>query len=96
MCNFWHSQRRVDANLIKTFGCTHYQQLVWELFDHIISDWDASGDTDQSFLTSVKQAYTTIDRGVHIGSWGQIQGILSYHYIHSRANGMYHRMEDRS
>ncbi|KAJ5780207.1 Six-hairpin glycosidase [Penicillium paradoxum] len=55
-----------------TFACAHSQQLIWEVFDHVIRDWDASGDTDQSFLDSVKTAYQKIDRGVRVGSWGQI------------------------
>ncbi|OQE07116.1 hypothetical protein PENVUL_c015G05694 [Penicillium vulpinum] len=56
-----------------TFGCAHWQQLIWELFDHIIMDWEASGDESEGFLQSVKKAYQSIDSGVHVGSWGQIQ-----------------------
>ncbi|KAJ5371889.1 Six-hairpin glycosidase [Penicillium concentricum] len=56
-----------------TFACAHWQQLIWELFDHIIRDWEASGDKDESFLQSVKKAYQSIDSGVHVGSWGQIK-----------------------
>ncbi|KAK0757339.1 LOW QUALITY PROTEIN: hypothetical protein N5P37_010060 [Trichoderma harzianum] len=40
-----------------TFGCAQFQQVVWELFDHIIKDWDASGDTDTAFLKRVKESY---------------------------------------
>ncbi|OQE36945.1 hypothetical protein PENCOP_c011G05187 [Penicillium coprophilum] len=56
-----------------TFGCAHWQQLIWELFDHIIRDWENSGDKDDGFLQSVKKAYQSIDSGVHVGSWGQIK-----------------------
>ncbi|KAL6796672.1 glycoside hydrolase family 95 protein [Trichoderma sp. SZMC 28012] len=56
-----------------TFGCAQFQQVVWELFDHIIKDWDASGDTDTAFLKRVKESYSKLDPGVHVGSWGQIQ-----------------------
>jgi alpha-L-fucosidase 2 len=56
------------------------------MFDHIEAGWSASGDSDQAFLASVKNASTYVDKGIHIGSWGQLQGgfinslisILSY------------------
>ncbi|KAK4069115.1 CAZyme family GH95 [Trichoderma harzianum] len=48
-----------------TFGCSQFQQVVWELFDHIIKDWDASGDTDTAFLKRVKESYSKLDPGVH-------------------------------
>ncbi|KXG52199.1 Six-hairpin glycosidase [Penicillium griseofulvum] len=56
-----------------TFACAHWQQLIWELFDHIIRDWEASGDKDESFLQSVKKAYHSMDNGVHVGLRGQIK-----------------------
>lgn len=58
----------------QTFGCSQFQQVIWELFDHIIKDWDASGDKDTAFLKRVKESYSKLDPGVHVGSWGQIQG----------------------
>jgi alpha-L-fucosidase 2 len=63
----------------QTFACAHWQQLIWELFDHIIRDWGASGDKDEAFLQSVKKAYHSMDNGVHVGSWGQIKGIQIFH-----------------
>ncbi|KAJ3495328.1 hypothetical protein NLG97_g3472 [Lecanicillium saksenae] len=56
-----------------TFGCAQFQQVVWEVFDHVIRDWDASGDTDTNFLERVKKTFEKLDDGVHIGKWGQIQ-----------------------
>ncbi|KAL7806846.1 glycoside hydrolase family 95 protein [Trichoderma aethiopicum] len=56
-----------------TFGCSQFQQVIWELFDHIIKDWDAAGDKDTAFLKRVKESYSKLDPGVHVGSWGQIQ-----------------------
>lgn len=56
-----------------TFGCAQFQQVIWELFDHIIRDWDASGDTDQDFLDNLKEHFKHLDKGVQIGRWGQIQ-----------------------
>lgn len=48
--------------------------MIWELFDHIIKDWDAAGDKDESFLKRLKESYSKLDPGVRVGSWGQIQG----------------------
>lgn len=62
--------------MLQTFGCAQFQQVIWELFDHIIKDWNASGDKDESFLKRLKESYTKLDPGVHVGSWGQIQGRL--------------------
>lgn len=56
-----------------TFGCTHYQQLIWETFDHVLRGWEASGDTDTSFKNEVSTKLSKLDAGIHIGSWGQIQ-----------------------
>ncbi|PYH98267.1 FAD/NAD(P)-binding domain-containing protein [Aspergillus ellipticus CBS 707.79] len=56
-----------------TFGCTHYQQLIWEVFDHVLRGWDASGDTDTSFKSAITSKFATLDPGIHIGDWGQIQ-----------------------
>ncbi|RFU28792.1 hypothetical protein B7463_g7548, partial [Scytalidium lignicola] len=56
-----------------TFGCTHYQQVIWEVFDHIITGWVASGDTNATFLETVKTTQEKMDKGIHIGGWGQIQ-----------------------
>ena len=56
-----------------TFGCAHYQQLIWELFDRILTTWDSTGDSDTSFRDAVQSAYEKLDKGVHVGSWGQLQ-----------------------
>jgi alpha-L-fucosidase 2 len=44
------------------------------MFDHIQAGWKASGDTDEAFLASVKNGSNYVDKGIHIGSWGQLQG----------------------
>ncbi|ETR98680.1 hypothetical protein M419DRAFT_38400 [Trichoderma reesei RUT C-30] len=67
-----------------TFGCSQFQQVIWELFDHIIKDWDAAGDKDTTFLKRVKASYSRLDPGVHVGSWGQIQGKCWHSYSNSR------------
>ncbi|ETR97606.1 hypothetical protein M419DRAFT_39268 [Trichoderma reesei RUT C-30] len=56
-----------------TFGCTHYQQLVWEVFDHVIEGWEASGDKNTTFLETVKETQSKLSPGIIIGWFGQIQ-----------------------
>ncbi|KAJ5279841.1 alpha-fucosidase [Penicillium angulare] len=56
-----------------TFGCSMYQQQLWELFDRILATWSDSGDDDQNFYNRVVDTLARLDRGIHIGSWGQLQ-----------------------
>jgi len=56
-----------------TFGCAHAQQLIWQLFNAVEKGFAASGDTDQAFLQEVLAKRTQMDKGLHIGSWGQLQ-----------------------
>ncbi|KAF7792686.1 hypothetical protein EIP86_003784 [Pleurotus ostreatoroseus] len=55
-------------------GCAHSQQLIWQLFNAIEKGFDASGDTDTAFLQEeVRSKRAQMDKGIHIGSWGQLQ-----------------------
>ncbi|RDB26766.1 putative alpha-fucosidase A [Hypsizygus marmoreus] len=56
-----------------TFGCAHAQQMIWQLFNAIEKGFAASGDTDTAFLDEVKAKRAKMDKGLHIGSWGQLQ-----------------------
>ncbi|KAJ7584657.1 glycoside hydrolase family 95 protein [Mycena floridula] len=56
-----------------TLGCAHAQQLIWQLLNAVEKGFEASGDTDQAFLEEVQAKRAKIDRGLHIGSWGQLQ-----------------------
>lgn len=56
-----------------TFGCTHYQQLIYQLFETTLQSATAIGDRDRSFLQDLQHQVSQLDRGLHIGSWGQIQ-----------------------
>jgi len=56
-----------------TFGCAHAQQLIWQLFNAVEKGFAASGDTDQAFLQEVLAKRDQMDKGLHIGSWGQLQ-----------------------
>ncbi|KAG5651905.1 hypothetical protein H0H81_006986 [Sphagnurus paluster] len=54
-------------------GCAHSQQMIWQLFNSVEKGFAASGDTDTAFLAEVKAKRTQMDKGLHIGSWGQLQ-----------------------
>ncbi|KAG8889106.1 hypothetical protein FRB98_005721 [Tulasnella sp. 332] len=57
-----------------TLGCAHFQQLIWELFNGVEKGWQYSGDSDVAFLAEVRAKNARLDRGLRIGSWGQLQG----------------------
>lgn len=54
-------------------GCAHAQQIIWQLFNAIEKGFAASGDTDTKFLDEVRATRAKVDKGVRIGSWGQLQ-----------------------
>ncbi|KAI0353355.1 glycoside hydrolase family 95 protein [Trametes cingulata] len=56
-----------------TMGCAHAQQVIWQLFNAIEKGFPASGDTDTAFLDEVKSKRAQMDKGIHVGSWGQLQ-----------------------
>ncbi|KAH9855593.1 glycoside hydrolase family 95 protein [Lenzites betulinus] len=56
-----------------TLGCAHAQQVIWQLFNAIEKGFSASGDTDTAFLEEVTSKRAQMDKGIHVGSWGQLQ-----------------------
>ncbi|KAF8234511.1 glycoside hydrolase family 95 protein [Tricholoma matsutake] len=56
-----------------TFGCAHSQQVIWQMFNAVEKGFAASGDTDTAFLEEVKAKRAQMDKGLRIGSWGQLQ-----------------------
>ncbi|KAH7337883.1 glycoside hydrolase family 95 protein [Rhizoctonia solani] len=58
---------------IVTLGCSHSQQLVWQLFEAVEKGFSASGDNDTPFLHEVSTKKYKLYKGVRIGSWGQLQ-----------------------
>ncbi|CAE7084096.1 unnamed protein product [Rhizoctonia solani] len=61
---------------ITTLACAHSQQVIWQLFSTVEKGFDASGDHDATFLQAVKAKKLKLDKGIRIGSWGQLQGIF--------------------
>ncbi|KAL5314437.1 hypothetical protein ACEPPN_017077 [Leptodophora sp. 'Broadleaf-Isolate-01'] len=56
-----------------TFGCTHYQQLIYQVFDSILSTSTVVDETNTTFLNDIKAALVTLDKGLHIGTWGEVK-----------------------
>ncbi|KAF8191307.1 glycoside hydrolase family 95 protein [Pholiota molesta] len=56
-----------------TFGCAHAQQMIWQLFNAVEKGFAASGDTDTAFLAEVRAKRAQMDKGLKVGSWGQLQ-----------------------
>ncbi|CCO32224.1 hypothetical protein BN14_06278 [Rhizoctonia solani AG-1 IB] len=56
-----------------TFGCANSQQILWQLFESVEKGFDDSGDTDIAFLEEVQAKKITLDKGIKIGSFGQLQ-----------------------
>ncbi|VDB95612.1 unnamed protein product [Peniophora sp. CBMAI 1063] len=56
-----------------TFGCAHGQQLIWQLLNAADKGFASSGDDDTAFINEVRTKRDAMDRGIHIGNWGQFQ-----------------------
>ncbi|KAF8908099.1 glycoside hydrolase family 95 protein [Gymnopilus junonius] len=56
-----------------TFGCAHAQQTIWQLFNAVEKGFEASGDNDTAFLEEIRSVRAKMDKGLRIGSWGQLQ-----------------------
>jgi alpha-L-fucosidase 2 len=89
VANFWLSQLQSDqftndGTLVVnpctspehgpvTFACTHWQQLIYQVFETSLQAGQVAHDSDQKFFTEVKSALAKLDKGLHIGSWGEIK-----------------------
>lgn len=49
-----------------TFGCTHYQQLIQQVFNAVLTTAPIIPEEDASFLDSVSDTLSRLDTGIHI------------------------------
>jgi alpha-L-fucosidase 2 len=56
-----------------TFACTHFQQLIHQVFEAVLSVRDMVDDKDTAFVSNISASLQQLDKGFHIGSWGQIK-----------------------
>lgn len=55
------------------FACTHYQQLLHQLFASILSSQSYLSSPDTSLVADITTALSTLDKGLHISPWGSLQ-----------------------
>ncbi|KAE8150230.1 Six-hairpin glycosidase-like protein [Aspergillus avenaceus] len=89
VAEFWLSQLQIDrftndSTLVVnpctspelgpvTFGCTHWQQLTHQVFETTLQGAAIVDSTDEEFLNNLKEKLKNLDKGLHIGSWGQVK-----------------------
>ena len=89
VAEFWASQLQVDkfnndSSLVvnpctspeqgpTTFGCTHWQQLIHQVYENAIQGAEIAGETDSTLLKDIKDQLPRLGKGLHIGTWGQIK-----------------------
>ncbi|KAF2772500.1 glycoside hydrolase family 95 protein [Teratosphaeria nubilosa] len=56
-----------------TFGCTHWQQLIHQLLETTLQSATLVNHTDTTCLSTLQTSLSQLDKGLHIGSWNQIQ-----------------------
>ncbi|KAI1313178.1 Six-hairpin glycosidase-like protein [Xylaria venustula] len=56
-----------------TFGCSHYQQVIHQVFDNLLSGADVVGETNKGFLDRVASSLAKLDTGIHFTSWGGLK-----------------------
>jgi alpha-L-fucosidase 2 len=56
-----------------TFACTHYQQLIYQVFKAISSVSSVVGESEATSLNNVTTVLASLDRGLPLGTWGEIK-----------------------
>ncbi|KAJ5689656.1 Six-hairpin glycosidase-like protein [Penicillium macrosclerotiorum] len=56
-----------------TFGCTHWQQLLHQMFETTILGATIASESNDAFVNDIRQKLVKLDKGLHIGSWGEIK-----------------------
>lgn len=61
-----------------TFGCTHYGQVIHQVFEAVLSTAPLASDPDTAFLEDVAAALARLDKGIHIdnGNTTATAGVL--------------------
>lgn len=89
VASFWLSQLQADAffedgTLVvnpcssaehgpTTFGCTHYQQLIHQVFDNTLAAASLVAESDEAFTEDLAASLAALDTGLHFSSWGSIK-----------------------
>lgn len=53
-----------------TFGCTHFQQLIFQVFEAVLTAAPLVSEGDDEFISQVKESLEFLDTGVHFTECG--------------------------
>lgn len=56
-----------------TFGCTHYQQLLHQLFANMLVLGPLASEPDSAFITNISITLSRLDKGFHLTSWDGVK-----------------------
>lgn len=56
-----------------TFGCAHFQQLIHQVFEATLTLAPIVNEPDTIFTSNITTSLNHLDKGFHIGTWGQIK-----------------------
>ncbi|KAJ6443735.1 long-chain-fatty-acid-CoA ligase [Purpureocillium lavendulum] len=56
-----------------TFACTHFQQLIHQVFEAVLSSARYLGHTDRALENDVSSTLAKLDKGLHFTNWGGIK-----------------------
>ena len=55
-----------------TFGCVHFHQLIHQVFEAVLSVGEVVSE-ENTFLEKIFTTMKALDKGFHVGDWGQIK-----------------------
>ncbi|KAK3718715.1 hypothetical protein LTR37_004934 [Vermiconidia calcicola] len=56
-----------------TFGCAHWQQLIFQVFETTLESASLVGEDDYIFMNELQEKLSLLDKGYQVGDWGQVQ-----------------------
>ena len=56
-----------------TFGCTHYQQEIHQVFEATLAGASITGEGDGAFVEELESALSKLDKGLHYAGWGGVK-----------------------
>ncbi|KAF4878140.1 Alpha-fucosidase A [Colletotrichum siamense] len=56
-----------------TFGCTHYHQMIHQVFEAVLHGATFVSEADTKFIEDVTSSLNRLDKGVHVTEWGGLK-----------------------
>lgn len=56
-----------------TFGCAHFQQLIHQVYEAVLTSAELVGESDGDFVKSISASLEKLDKGLHYTTWGGIK-----------------------